>query len=138
MKAQVRYETSERATRAGEKRDARQRFSPVAAGLLGILLCAGLFVSATGEASTGRTGQETNSPGLWAVLSAQTQEFVAQGQHFVNDVRLLYQISQLGPLATETIAAPAVAPVAPAKPECKLISAPDHTLVLAKPTKARS
>jgi len=138
MKAQVRYETPERATRTGERRDAWQRFSPVAAGLLGALLCAGLFVSSTGQALAGQPGKEMSSPGLWAVLSSQTQELVAQGQHFVSDVRVLYRVSQLEPLVTDTVAAPVAVPAAPAEADCTLISAPQHAIVLAKPTKARS
>jgi len=159
MKAQVRYETQGRATRAGGRRGSWQRFSPAAAGLLGGLLCAALFFSSTGQALAGQPGREMSSPGLLAVLNAQTREVVAQSQHFVNDLRLLYQISQLEPLATETVAAPAAAPVAPAEPECKeaetplrlarfhsarisvnakLISSPERTVALGKLDKARS
>ena len=66
----------------------------------------------------------------------------------MNDLRLLYQISQLEPLATERAAAPTAAPAAPVEPECKeaetisvnakLISAPERTVVLVKLDKARS
>ena len=162
MKAQVRYETQARGARPGENpraslqhenRDHWRRFS---LSLLGGLLCTALLFSATGQAIAGQPGREVNSPELLAALTAQTREVLAQSHHFMNDLRLLYQISQLKPLETEPVAAPVAAP---AEPECKeaetplrlarfhsarisvnakLISAPVRTDVLVKLDKARS
>jgi hypothetical protein len=102
------------------------------------LLFASILFAANGQVLADQPGRGAGSQGLWAILSAQTQEALAQSQHFVNDLRLLYQISQLEPLATEPLVAPSGAPSAPAEPECKLISAPQRTEVTVKLEKARS
>lgn len=115
MKAQAMYGMAGQAKRCGGKRGKRPRF---VAALLGALLCVTLLSASTGQALADQGGDPRQAVNLWTMLSAQSRKMVAQSQRFASDVRLLYQVAHLEPLASAT---PSAAP-ATAETSCKMIS----------------
>jgi hypothetical protein len=134
MKRQVKTGGHEAASRAGGKRGAWRQFS---LGLLGGLMFLGLLGGAGVQVFA---GPEQNAPathGMLATLSLQVREAVAEGARFASDVRLLYQISNLQPVAPQdAISVDVPAPVE--KTDCSLISSKGSAADLRKARKSRS